>query len=185
MRRRSFWRPPFRRRGIMSAKNVQMLLENLQVKLEKSLAASPFAASLRRLAGAESRLLSGRPLSYGERLCLESQGNICADWSRVRIESDAGMGAIRNNWFEGDVLIAGFHGEWAGPDGRTWPAGMANCRIRDCVIGNACLYHIARMERQVIENGAVLVGLGELDCPSPTFFSLGRAIHPGTEAGTR
>ncbi|MDB5047876.1 MAG: hypothetical protein JWO30_947 [Fibrobacteres bacterium] len=169
----------------MGGKNVQGILEDLSAKLDKVLAASELVAGLRRLTQADRRLLSGRPLSYGERLCLESQGNICADWARVRIESDAGMETIRNNWFEGDVLITGFHGAWPGPDGRTWPAGMANCRVLDAVIGNACLYHIARLERQVIEDGAVLVGLGELDCPSPTLFSLGQAIHPGTEAGTR
>jgi hypothetical protein len=169
----------------MTGRNVHSILETLSAKFDKVMASSELVAGLRRLTQTDRRLLSGRPLSYGERLCLESQGNICADWSRVRIESDAGMETIRNNWFEGDVLITGFHGSWPGPDGRTWPAGMANCRVLDAVIGNACLYHIARLERQVIEDGAVLVGLGELDCPSPTSFSLGRAIHPGTEAGMR
>jgi hypothetical protein len=169
----------------MGGKNAQGILEDLSAKLDKVLAASELVSGLRRLTQTDRRLLAGRPLSYGERLCLESQGNICADWARVRIESDAGMETIRNNWFEGDVLIAGFHGEWRGPDGRAWPAGMANCRVLDAVIGNACLYHIARLERQVIEDGAVLVGLGEIDCPAPTLFSLGNAIHPGTEAGTR
>ena len=169
----------------MGGKNMQGILEDLSAKFDKALATSEFIAGLRRLTQADRRLLSGRPLSYGERLCLEGQGNICADWSRVRIESDAGMDTIRNNWFEGDVLIIGFHGAWPGADGRTWPAGMANCRVLDAVIGNACLYHIARLERQVIEDGAVLVGLGELDCPAPTLFSVGSAIHPGTEAGTR
>jgi hypothetical protein len=170
---------------VLGGKNTQGILEGLSAKLDKVLAASELVAGLKRLTQTDRRLLAGRPLSYGERLCLESQGNICADWSRVRVESDAGMETIRNNWFEGDVLIAGFHGEWRGPDGRAWPAGMANCRVLDAVIGNSCLYHIARLERQVIEDGAILVGLGEIDCPAPTLFSLGSAIHPGTEAGTR
>lgn len=169
----------------MILKNVQVAVNELWAKLEKDLAVSPFVASLRAIAKAGERFKAGRALSYGERLCLESQGNICADWSRVRIESDAGMQNIRNNWFEGDVLISGFSGEWPGPGDRKWPAGMANCRIRDAVIGNACLYHIARLERQVIDDGAVLVGLGEIDCPAPTLFSLGRAIHPGTESAAR
>ena len=169
----------------MGGKNVQGILGDLSAKLDKVMAASELVAGLRRLTQTDRRLLAGRPLSYGERLCLESQGNLCADWSRVRVESDAGMETIRNNWFEGDVLIAGFHGEWRGPDGRAWPAGMANCRVLDAIIGNACLYHIARLERQVIEDGAVLVGLGEMDCPAATLFSMGSAIHPGTEAGTR
>lgn len=169
----------------MPGKDIQSISRRLWAKLEKDLAGSPFAASLRGLATAQTRFQAGRPLSYGERLCLESQGNICADWSRVRLENDAGMETIRNNWFEGEILISGFRGEWPGPGGRTWPAGMANCRVRDCIIGNACLYHIARMERQVIEDGAVLVGLGEMDCPGPTLFSLGQAIHPGTEGATR
>ena len=169
----------------IQGKNVQGVLEDLSAKLDKALAASELVAGLKRLGRTDRRLSEGRPLDHGERLRLESQGNICADWSRVRVESDAGMENIRNNRFEGDVLLAGFHGEWRGPDGSAWPAGMADCRVQEAVIGNACLYRIARLERQVIEDGAVLVGLGEIDCPSPTLFSLGSAIHPGTEAGTR
>ena len=169
----------------MSGKNIQGVLEDLSAKFDKALAASELAAGLHKLTQADRRLLAGRPLSYGERLCLESQGNSSADWSRVRIESDTGLETIRNNWFEGDVLLAGFSGTWPGPDGRNWRAGMANCRVFDAIIGNACLYSIGRLERQVIEDGAVLVGLGELDCPAPTLFGLGQAIHPGTESGAR
>lgn len=169
----------------MIGKNDQGMLEDLADRLERALAASELAAGLRRLAHAGQRLSGGRPLTEGERLCLENQGNVCADWSRVRIESDAGLSAIRGNGFEGDVLLAGFQGSWPGPDGCLWPAGMADCRVRDCVIGNASLYRIARLERQVIDEGAVLVGVGELICTAPTSFSLGRIIHPGAETGTR
>ena len=165
--------------------NIQGLLEDLSAKLDGVLAASELVAGLRILTQADRRLSSGRPLHESERMGLEARGNLCADWARVRLESGAGMETIRNNRFEGDVLLTGFHGEWRGADGRVWPAGMSDCRVRDAVIGNACLYRIDRLERQVIEDGAVLVGLGVIDCPSPTLFSLGTAIHPGTEAGTR
>lgn len=169
----------------MGGMNIQGRLERLSAKLDKVLASSTLASGLRKLAHAQARFTAGRPLGSGERLYLESQGNICADWSRVRIVGDSGLDTIRNNWFEGDILLAGFKGEWSGPDGRTWPAGMANCRVRDAIIGNACLYQVARLERQVIEDGAILVGIGEIDCPAPTLFSLGQAIHPGTESGAR
>ncbi|MBW8886616.1 MAG: DUF4954 family protein [Fibrobacteres bacterium] len=169
----------------MIGKNDQGMLEDLADRLTQALAASELAAGLRSLSQAGQRLKAGRPLTQGERLCLENQGNACPDWNRVRIESDAGLSALRGNTFEGDVLLSGFHGSWPGPDGRAWPAGMADCRVRDAVIGNACLYHIARLDRQVIDEGAVLVGVGELDCPAPTTFSLGRTIHPGVETGTR
>ena len=169
----------------IQGKNVQSVLEGLSARLDEALAASGLVAGLKGLAGADRRLAAGRPIDDGERVRLESQGNLCADWSRVRVESGMGMETLRNNRFEGDVLLAGFHGEWRGADGRVWPAGMSDCRVRDSVIGNACLYRIDRMERQVIEDGAVLVGLGVIDCPDPTLFSLGAALHPGTEAGTR
>ena len=154
-------------------------------KLEKDLAASPFAASL-----AETRLrpdpFPGRPPPlHGERLCLESQGNICGDWSRVRLENDAGLETIRNNWFEGDILISGFRGEWPGPGSRTWPAGMANCRVRDCH-HRQCLPlprsppgtpgHRGRRRHRRRRRAGL---------PRPHLFSLGQAIHPGTEAATR
>lgn len=168
---------------------VQAVADRLWSRFEKELAASPFAASLLSLAAARKRFQSGRPLTQDERHRLESQGNTCADWSRVRLESKSesaeGLENIRNNQFEGDVLLTGFRGEWPAPGGRTWPAGMANCRVRDAVIGNACLYNVIRLERQVIEDGAVLVGVGDIDCPAPTLFSLGLAIHPGSEAATR
>lgn len=166
-------------------KNALDVLANMSARLDGILAASELVAGLKRLALADRRLTAGRPLGEDERARLESQGNVCADWSRVRVESGAGMETLRNNRFEGDVLLAGFQGEWRGADGRVWPAGMSDCRVRDSVIGNACLNRIDRMERQVIEDGAVLVGLGIIDCPTPTLFSLGAALHPGTEAGTR
>ncbi|HKP97066.1 MAG TPA: DUF4954 family protein [Fibrobacteria bacterium] len=169
----------------MGGKNQQGIVEDLSARLDAALAASASIAGLRLLAHAESRLLSGRPLSEAERLLLERQGNLCADWSRVRLESDAGLETIRDNRFEGDVLLAGFRGDCPDPDGRAWPAGMSDCRVRDAVIGNASLRHIARLERQVIDDGALLAGLGELDCPAPTLFGLGLTIHPGTEAGAR
>jgi uncharacterized protein DUF4954 len=169
----------------IQGKNIQGVLEGLSARLDQALAASGLVAGLKRLTQTDRRLMAGRPLGEGERTLLESQGNVCADWSRVRVESGAGMETIRSNRFEGDVLIAGFHGEWRDPEGRAWPAGMAECRVMDAVIGNACLFRIARLERQVIEDGAVLVGLGEIDCPAPTLFSLGAAIHPGTESGAR
>lgn len=169
----------------MIGKNDQGMLEELADRLDQALAASELAAGLRGLAQAGQRLRAGRPLSEGERLCLENQGNVCSDWNRVRIESEEGLSAVRGNRFEGDVVLAGFKGSWPGPDGRLWPAGMADCRVRDSVIGNASLYHIARLERQVVDEGAVLVGVGDMDCPVPTSFSLGRTIHPGAETGTR
>jgi hypothetical protein len=169
----------------MIEKNDQGMLEDLAERMAQALAASELAAGLRALAQAGRRLKAGRPLTEGERIRLEDQGNVCADWSRVRIESEAGLAAIRGNRFEGDVVLAGFEGSWPGPDGRAWPAGLSDCRVRDAVIGNACVQHIARLDRQVIETGAVVVGVGELDCPAPTAFGLGQVIHPGAETGTR
>ena len=169
----------------MIEKNAQGVLEDLADRLARAVAASELAAALRGLAGTEKRLADGNLLSRDQIRLLESQGNSCADWSRVRIESEDGLSGLRGNAFEGDVLLAGFRGTWPGPDGRAWPAGMAECRVRDAVIGNACLYRIARLERQVIEDGAILSGVGELDCPAPTSFGLGRVLHPGAETGAR
>jgi Domain of unknown function (DUF4954) len=146
---------------------------------------SALVSSLRKIAQEPSRFEAGRPLSSEERAQLENQGNVCSDWSKIRLLSNAGLDSIRNNCFGGDVLLSGFKGEWPGSDGRTWSAGMANCRVRDAVIGNACLYDITRLERQIIEDGAIILGVRELDCPAPTLFSLGQAIHPGTETGAR
>ena len=169
----------------MSTRPENQAAERLWAKLEQDMAASQFAASLRNLAGAEARFREGRPLTDAERVRLESQGNACADWSRVRIGQDTGLETIRSNTFEGDVYLAGFGGECPGPGGRAWPAGMTGCRVRDAVIGNACLRDIARLERQVVEDGAVLVGVGGMDCAFPTLFGLGLAIHPGSETGAR
>lgn len=173
----------------MIGKNVQGLLEDLEARLARALAASQLAAGLRMLAQAAPRLTAGRPLTEDECRRLEAQGNACADWPRVRLAAsagnDAGLAAVRGNIFEGDVLLSGFRGSFPGPDGREWPAGMTECRVRDALIGNACLHRIARLERQIIEDGAVLLGLGEMTCPAPTSFALGSAIHPGAETGAR
>jgi hypothetical protein len=177
----------------MIGKNDQGMLEDLADRFARALAASGLAADLRRLAGAARLLAAGRPLTRDEILRLERQGNVCADWSRVRRGDTAiggsgnedGLASVHRNLFEGDVLLQGFRGSFAGPDGREWRAGLADCRVRDAVIGNACLHRIDRLERQIIEDGAVVIGVGELDCPVPTAFSLGRRIHPGAETAAR
>ncbi len=180
----------------MGGKNIPANLESLSAGLDKTLAESEIVATLRLLLKTDQRLQGGRPLNPAELQRLESQGNLCADWSRVRLansapasardgKDDGGLSAIRNNRFSGDILIEGFHGACTDSQGRSWPAGMWDCDAADAIIGNACLRRIARLQRQVISDGAVLVGLGELDCPAPTLFGLGSAIHPGTEAGSR
>ncbi len=169
----------------MNVRNAAASLDQLTRRWEAAIATSPLVAGLRQLADTEKRLKSGRPLIARERVALENQGNVCTDWSRVRLEGDAALDNIRDNRFDGDVLLLGFAGEWTGPGNSVWPAGMSHCRVRNAVIGNACLYDIASLERQVIGDGAVLVGIGEIDCPRPTLFSFGQAIHPGTETGLR
>ena len=173
----------------MIGKNVQGVLEELSERFARAFAASELAYTLRRLSRTGPRLPSGQPLTDAERRRLEGQGNYCADWPRVQLGNDADregtLAAIRGNFFAGDVLLAGFRGTFRDPEGREWPAGMTGCRVRDAVIGNACLHQIARLERQIVEDGAILVGLGEVDCPAPTSFGLGRVIHPGAETGTR
>jgi hypothetical protein len=169
----------------MIDRNLQGELDALAGRLGQAMAASALAAGLRRLQDADRRLMAGRPVTEDERLRLQAQGNFSPDWSRVRMGSGEGLEAIRGNVFEGDVFLAGFQGAWPGPDGREWPAGLSGCRVRDAVIGNACLHQIARLERQVVDDGAILAGLGEVVCPSPTAFCLGMAIHPGAETGAR
>jgi hypothetical protein len=165
--------------------NVQGALEEMFAKADAALADSALAAGLRLLSHAAERLFSGRALEADETRLLERQGNVCSDWTRVRVESGEGLESIRGNHFDGHVFLSGFRGAWTDSDGRDWAAGMEDCRVRDCVIGNASLYGIVRLDRQVIEDGAVLAGLGDLSCPSATLFGLGASFHPGTESGAR
>ncbi len=169
----------------MDGKNSSETLNRLLERLEKVLAASALVSSLRKLVHSQARLQDGRPVTPGERATLEAQGNVCADWSRVRCLPDADWASVRNNVLAGDIFLSGFTGECTGSDGRRWAAGMVDCRVRDAVIGNACLYRVSRLERQIIEAGAMLVDVGIVDCSAPTLFSLGRIFHPGTESGAR
>ncbi len=169
----------------MNGKNPSETLNRLLERLEKVLAASALVSSLRKLVHSQARLQDGRPVTPAERAILEAQGNVCADWSRVRCLPDGDWTSVRNNVLAGDIFFSGFRGECTGLDGRKWAAGMVDCRVRDAVIGNACLYRVSLLECQIIEAGAILVDVGILDCPAPTLFSLGRIFHPGTESGAR
>ena len=169
----------------MADKDFEAAARRLWEKLEKDLAASPFAASLKTLAAAQDRLKGGRARPAEHRRHLAALGMVWGEGTMGGVDRGAGLETVRGNWFERDVLLAGFRGEWPGPGGRTWPAGMAGCRVRDAIVGSASLYRVDRIDRQVIEDGAILAGVGELDCPAPTTFGLGLAVHPGSEAGTR
>ena len=169
----------------MGGKTHPELLDRLLARLESDLARSPFAAALRDLAGAPDRLIKGRALTPAEKSLLIDHANTCDDWDRVRLGSGTGLEAVSHTAFAGDVLLEGFRGECPVPGGSPRPAGLFHCRVRDAIIGNASLYRVDSLERQVVADGAVLEGIGEIDCPAPSLFGLGLAIHPGAETGSR
>jgi len=110
-------------------------------------------------AEAEAALASPglRALDKKEIENLESQGNRCADWKRVRVASDFLAEAIFGSEFLGDVRL----GRFATDDpGRS---GIYDSSVEDCAIASgARVFRCGLVSRAFVAEGAVLESVGRL-----------------------
>ncbi len=84
-----------------------------------------------------------RGLSPGEIAQLGSQGNICADWSRIRVSPDFSAGQIWQNHFIGDIVLGCYNGKNL-PDrsgGGSLPTGIYRSTLENSHIASNCAIH--------------------------------------------
>jgi hypothetical protein len=146
------------------------------------------AASVRRDGGLELALgqLPLRPLFRDEIARLETLGNSCADWSRVRVAEGFDWRKLHHCSLHGDIVLGRFSRLLPiGPD-LGLPAGIERATLVNCVIGNDVLIRdVKLLANYIVAEGVILLDCGTLTCEGATTFGNGNALPLGIESGGR
>jgi hypothetical protein len=117
---------------------------------------------------------------------LESLGNRCPDWSRVRVSKGFDWRTVRQCSLHGDVVLGCFTGEVPVGDGVVLPAGVYQSTLVDCVVGTGALVQNVRLLANcAVGEGAVLFDCGSITCDTQTTFGNGAVLSLGPETGGR
>jgi len=142
-------------------------------------------------------VLPSRPLRYwvGARVRrvsrelqaeLESNGNICSDWSKVRVAAGFDPSRARNCVFDGEVILGKFDSTTEVLPGVTLPTGLSNSRITNCVIADNALVADTRLvANYLVGRNAVVFANGVVAANPPCRFGTGQALPIALETGGR
>lgn len=104
-----------------------------------------------------------RSLSADEIRALESNGNICADWSRVLVEDPFAAAMIRNTHFVGLVRLGPVENVCLRYHDFTVPVGITNSRVISCDIGANCAIHdCSNLSHYIVEDRCILNRIDEM-----------------------
>ncbi|NOX53684.1 MAG: DUF4954 family protein [Planctomycetes bacterium] len=128
---------------------------------------------------------SVRPLTDAEIEQLERQGNVCDDWSKVRVADGFDPARVCRSRFHGDVVLGAFAGQCS-VGGAELPTGIVNSTLVDAVVGNEALIQDVRLlAKYVVGPEAVLINCGSVICDGQTQFGNGQELEVGIETGGR
>jgi carbonic anhydrase/acetyltransferase-like protein (isoleucine patch superfamily) len=117
---------------------------------------------------------------------LESHGNTCADWGRIRVAPDFNTHFVKNSHFQGDVYLGSLGQPVAVAQGVKLASGVYRTQVIDSAIDDNALVQDTRLVvRSVIGKGAVVLGVGELIGYPNSRFGLGISVKLGIETGGR
>jgi len=127
-----------------------------------------------------------RSLSQKEISVLELHGCSAADWKAVEVKDPFLSGRLKNVSFSGSVKVGRNSGEVNGEAGIIKPAGINDCRIEDCIIGdNVYLSGIRNLANYNIEDDVFVENVGILAVKGRTTFGNGHEIDILNEGGGR
>jgi len=112
-----------------------------------------------------------RPLTAAERQDLEARGNVCDDWTLLRVAEGFRPEAVRNCRFSGRVNLGVFDDVVLSAEGVSHPAGLRDSVIAaSTVAGNSAVAEAAFISHCYIGRGVLLHRVQELLCtPAPSF----------------
>jgi carbonic anhydrase/acetyltransferase-like protein (isoleucine patch superfamily) len=127
-----------------------------------------------------------RRLSRPEIEQLETFGNTCRDWSRVRVADGFNPRRVRNCEFQGDVVLGRFTRRVPLADGVEVTAGLSYSTVADSVIGhNALVRDVRLLANCVVGEEAVLANCGRVTCGAGATFGNGARVPVALEGGGR
>lgn len=155
------------------------------MKLDKILKQSPLSLFKEQCEQNKFPSYRYRPLNDVEISVLESNNNVCQDWTLVQVQSSFKPEMVRNTEFYGKILLPEFYGTLRTAGGITLSTGISDCTISNCVVENSCIRNVALMANTLVLQGAVVQNVGSIVCSGSTSYGLGRDIVIGTETGGR
>jgi hypothetical protein len=144
-----------------------MNVETLESAVRRLMAESDLietVASVRRDGGVAFALggLPLRRLFKPEIAQLESLGNTAEDWDRVWVAEAFNPRRVRNCELRGDVVLGQFKQRVQLADGVEVIAGLSNCTLVDCVIGNdAVVKDVRLLANYIVGPESTVVDFGQ------------------------
>ena len=155
------------------------------LKLKKVLKNSVLASLSEGLKAAKANGGKFRALSAEEISALEKDGNRCEDWTRVQVDANFAPGRIRNSVFMGDVRLPAFYGTLLLPGDVSFPTGIYDSLVSNCIIENALVYKVGMLCNVLVRNSAVVQNVGSLVSSGKINYMIGSSIAVGNEMGAR
>ncbi|MDA3963230.1 MAG: DUF4954 family protein [Planctomycetota bacterium] len=127
-----------------------------------------------------------RDLTHQEIALMEDRGCRADDWSLIQVAEDFDPFRVRRSHFKGRCVLGRFVAELEVVDGLSLPAGIYDCTLIDCQIGNDCLLENVRFAAHVVcEREAVLFDVGSITCSGQALFGCGQELPLAVETGGR
>ena len=164
------------------------LIQQVQAALQGSDLARAVGGAIRADGGVALALgaTKVRRLASEEIAGLESQGNRCVDWSRVRVAEGFDWRRILNTEFHGDVVLGHFTKRLPLAAGIEVATGIHNSTVANCVIGHdALIRDVKILANYVVGPEALLCDCGAIVCEGETTFGNGLPLSLGLESGGR
>lgn len=155
------------------------------IKLKKVLKNSVLASVTENYKALKASLGKYRPLSPVEITILEKNGNRCDDWSKVLVDPAFVPGTIYRTVFMGEVYLPAFFGTLLLPGDVSFPTGIYDSLVHNCIIENALVYKVAMLSNTLVRRGAVVQNVGTLVGNGKISYMMGSGINVGNEMGGR
>lgn len=127
-----------------------------------------------------------RKLSINEITALQRQGCLSLNWADIQVKDGFSTNTIINTQFEGKVKLGSFNGKVKLEPGISKPAGIKNCYIENCNIGdNSYISNVRNLINYNIANGAAIENVGTIIVNDESTFGNGFDIEVLNEGGGR
>ena len=138
------------------------------------------------LRDARDYLADAAPLSAEQVGMLESRGNYCADWSRVKATPEFVPEAVVGSTFIGDVTLGTRGAPVEIAPGVTLPSGVTHSVVANSKIGpRALVKGVGLLANYVVKGSAVIADCGEVSVSPGCTFGTGRELPIAIETGGR
>ena len=119
---------------------------------------------------------------------MTDRGCTCDDWSQIRVAEDFDAFRVRRVNLKGACVLGRFTGEVDLVAGFRQAAGIYDCTLINCQVGNDCLVENVRLAANlVIDREAVLFDIGSISGPGSetTLFGCAQSLPIACETGGR